>query len=117
MAKKLEGIPNLLNNLTEYEELTFGELVTIFEGSFQEGENQAKARAPWTDRTGQARASIANKVVVDGKENITGVLGIGVFYGVYLELSERFRIIRPTLFVMQEAMKDLFAKIRIKDFE
>ena len=61
--------------------------------------NEAKHRAPWHDRTGNARRSIHEEFSSDStgmKESI----GIGVFYGVYLVLSHRgkYRVIDPVVF-------------------
>jgi hypothetical protein len=61
-------------------------------------ENTAKENAPWTDRTTQARKSINHKTE-DFPGYVMGTLYIGVFYGVFLELSNqgKYRIIRPTM--------------------
>lgn len=57
----------------------------------------AKQRAPWTDRTGNARRSIHSEA---SNQNMTAAVGIGVFYGKYLEKSNggRYRVIDPTVF-------------------
>lgn len=57
----------------------------------------AKQRAPWTDRTGNARRSIHSE---PGDKNMSAAIGIGVFYGKYLEKSHggRYRVIDPTVF-------------------
>lgn len=65
-----------------------------------DAEATAKNKAPWTDRTANARNSIYGGFVeMRGRTKIAGYLGIGVIYGQYLELKNggKFRIIRPTL--------------------
>lgn len=65
-----------------------------------EAEAQAKLTAPWTDRTGNARNSIGGYSPVEGGQGkVVGVLSIGMFYGVFLELSNggKYRIVWPTL--------------------
>ena len=62
-------------------------------------ENDAKLRAPWTDRTGQARQRLTAYVT----ELQSGICEItvahGVSYGVFLELAheKRFATIMPTI--------------------
>ncbi len=47
-------------------------------------ENRAKANRPWTDRTGQARASITGTTEADAL-SIRGALAIGADHGIFLE--------------------------------
>nr|DAV09903.1 MAG TPA: type I neck protein [Caudoviricetes sp.] len=60
---------------------------------------QAKRGAPWTDRTGNARRSIHSETTANGA-NIAVSVGIGVHYGVYLELDHggKYRVVDPTVF-------------------
>lgn len=60
---------------------------------------EAKRGAPWTDRTGNARASIQATGPVISPSLVQMFLCIGVFYGKYLELSHggKYRIIWPTI--------------------
>mgnify|MGYP000847490455 CR=1 FL=1 len=80
-----------------------------------EMEQRSYNNRPWTDRTGNARASIYGLPEFTGtKMSITH--GIGVDYGVYLELSNggRYRIIGPTTdsyrSVWLANMKDILSK-------
>lgn len=75
--------------------------------------NEAKQRAPWRDRTGNARRSIHEEFTKDAG-GMTESIGIGVFYGVYLELSHggKYRVIDPVVFgygkkELQDSLKGL----------
>lgn len=77
----------------------------IMEYTMTDAEGYAKQNAPWRDRTGNARGSISHKTI-SSKDLVTGVIGIGVFYGKYLELSNqgKYRIIRPTVDVYRSKL-------------
>lgn len=61
-------------------------------------QDQMKARAPWTDRTGAARRSLAGRATVTASAGII-TLSHGADYGIYLERSNqgRYAIVGPTL--------------------
>ena len=62
-------------------------------------EKDAKQRAPWTDRTGQARQRL-NAFVTEISPGICVItIAHGVDYGVFLELAheKRFATIMPTI--------------------
>lgn len=115
MAKKLEGTANLLKNLDKVQKIAYKEAVKVFEGAFAEGETQAKRNAKWTDRTGLARASIKG-LVIEERDNIKGILGIGMYYGVFLELANagKYRIIRPTLNALGPFIRRKLKSIKLK---
>lgn len=79
-----------------------------------EAEGWAKDNAPWTDRTGEARASIYGRGLKEGKDTIAGYIGIVVYYGVFLELAHqgKYRIVRPTLLMAKMYLQDKFSKIK-----
>lgn len=58
----------------------------------------AQDKAPWTDRTGNARRSIDTSDLSSGSE-LRHALLIGVDYGIWLELANqgKYRIIGPTM--------------------
>ena len=63
-------------------------------------QNYARDKAPWTDRTGQARQRLGATVAkVSSGYKIT--LAHGVNYGVFLELAmeKKYAIIQPTILV------------------
>ena len=78
---------------------------SIMDYTMTDAEGYAKRTAPWHDRTGNARKSIAH-LTKSFAELIVGVLGIGVFYGKYLELSNqgKYRVIRPTIDVYRNKL-------------
>ena len=61
-------------------------------------EQAARQNAPWSDRTGEARAGLVASSEVDGTDIIIN-LAHSVDYGIWLETiqSGRFAIIMPTL--------------------
>jgi hypothetical protein len=65
-------------------------------------ERYAKVNAPWTDRTGNARAELAAEAQKLARNRFGIVLSHGVDYGIYLEKSndENYAIIMPTIRVM-----------------
>jgi len=88
-----------------------GVLMTLFAGKI---EAYAKANAPWTDRTGNARQTLFT--VVDlATDMVTLYLSHGMEYGKFLELcnSGKYAIIMPALQAaygeISQALKDLFA--------
>lgn len=60
-------------------------------------EGQMRVKAPWTDRTGVARASLFSDVRL-GPDELSIILAHGVDYGVYLELANngKYAILWPT---------------------
>ncbi len=95
---KLQGLDKVLENAATWQrvalkraEMTMGVLGTDMV-------NHSKNTAPWTDRTGLARKSI-NSVTMTDTQGISTSLGIGMEYGVFLELAHggRFRTVTPTV--------------------
>lgn len=114
MALKFEGKSEFVNNLKEFGDKYWDNVVDGFEGIMEEGVSNAQYRAPWKDRTGNARASI-EKVVVADREQVIGILGIGVRYGKYLEVAwgGKYKIIGPTLYAISQY---LFKNMKGKGF-
>lgn len=75
-----------------------GKAISALEGLTREIEDAAQANAPWTDRTGDARAGLTCEVDKDGEDVILELFHT-VDYGQWLETiqSGRFAIIMPTL--------------------
>lgn len=65
---------------------------------FFQARAEAQERAPWTDRTGNARQSI-DIADLSNQQEIRFLLIIGVEYGIWLELANqgKYRIIGPTV--------------------
>lgn len=68
---------------------------------YWDGHVEAGARrsAPWTDRTGNARASLSAQAVRFSVNRFGIILSHGVDYGIYLEKSndEKYAVIMPTI--------------------
>jgi hypothetical protein len=92
-------------NLRALDQKTHTKAEKIMDLTMSEAENYAKHSAPWRDRTGNARRSIAH-LTRRINDVIIGVLGIGVYYGKYLELCNqgKYRIIRPTIDVYRNKL-------------
>jgi len=60
-------------------------------------EREMKEKAPWTDRTGNARAGLYGTAEWDGNDVVIRI-GHTVDYGVYLELARDglYAIVKPT---------------------
>lgn len=95
---EMHGVEGVARNLAAFGSRINENLLTEMEILALDMENEAKRNRPWTDRTGNARRSIRGSAGKIGN-NLRAVLAIGVYYGVYLELSNggRYRIIRPTI--------------------
>jgi len=83
--------------------------------AMKEAEGIAKSFAPWTDRTTHARNSIYGNSYKFG-DTILGLLGIGMSYGIFLELSndKQYAIIHPTAIITRAFVKQKLPKIKLK---
>lgn len=79
-------------------------------------ENRAKANRPWTDRTGQARASITGTMDFDDT-TIRGALAIGADHGIFLEKANggKYAIIWPTVLENQRELQEI-GRIAMQSF-
>lgn len=78
-------------------------------------EKHMRSNAPWTDRTGNARAGL--HATVQGSGNTTAViLYHSVPYGIWLETrwSGRYAIINPTIEVMAPKFIDMVGRLIFK---
>lgn len=96
---KLVGTDKLMKNMDAFKLQVVGKVENAMEKTIMESESEAKREAPWTDRTGNARNSITGTPPNRNAMRIQSHLYIGMFYGVFLELSNRgkYRVIWPTL--------------------
>lgn len=73
----------------------------------------AKVNAPWTDRTGNARAGLHAAVNFGPEQNFFAelILAHSVYYGIYLEtrFSGKFAILMPTVNYIGALMLDRIA--------
>lgn len=74
-------------------------------------ENRAKAEAPWTDRTGNARQGLTGFADPAARDLVTVYLYHKAEYGVWLEIARGgpYRIIMPTL---ESLYGEVMAKLR-----
>ena len=94
---KLDG--DLLKNLETKSKRSRVEVRMYAETVAKLLEKDAKQRAPWTDRTGQARQRLSAYVTEIQPGICMVTLAHGVDYGVFLELAheKRFATIMPTI--------------------
>jgi len=95
----LSGVSTVKGNIDKMARKTLDNLMDAFGRTITWAEAEAKAKAPWTDRTGNARQSITGSGPAENSNVYSWALCIGMFYGVYLELSNggKYRIIWPTI--------------------
>lgn len=122
MAKvefKLDTI-DLQANVAEFSPKVNKALTLTTDFAAGRGMDTMKRKAPWTDRTGNARAGLVAVAEHSGAATMTGgatgfsqhkiVMAHGVDYGIWLEVANlgKFQIIMPTLVATaQEIMKAL----------
>lgn len=108
---KLVGVSALRTNLDKFSDGLLDRAELALDYAITESENEAKHKAPWKDRTGNARNSITGSGPSNDGKNLIASLSIGVFYGKYLELCHqgKYRIVWPTLegFSRQELINQL----------
>lgn len=95
------------NNMKKLLEKAKVNCLNIMEFTVSDAEGYAKQNAPWHDRTGNARKSIAHASYADDTK-VVGAVGIGVYYGLFLELCNqgKYRILRPTLDIYRYKLMD-----------
>lgn len=88
-----------MQNLEKYGGLIDVVAAEAVGATMAEAERDAKSSAPWTDRTGHARQSIAGQAPYKKEDIVKGYLSIGVYYGKFLELANmgRYRVVWPTI--------------------
>lgn len=98
MQVSFTGLDNVIANLKRCGTHTVANVVSESQRTAAELENHSKNVRPWTDRTGNARRSIYAFSDINS-QTIKIYHGIGVDYGVYLELSNggKYRVIGPSV--------------------
>lgn len=106
---------DIIKNLENVRAGMFEDATDALKAVMVEAESQARLRAPWKDITSQARASITQNVDVD-ENRARGILAIGAEYGVWLELANggKYKILRPTLFLVRKVLRESLGKIKFK---
>jgi hypothetical protein len=88
LSARVRGLQRLVTSRLEARAKAFG----------VDAEARMKVNAPWTNRTGAARAGLSVSVVVGGTA-IVLTYAHGVFYGIFLELKNqgRYAIVIPSI--------------------
>lgn len=106
------GVAQVKNNMTRYGEHVRDARVGIAEYYAPKIEADAKANAPWTDRTANARQTLAG-VVIDFDDQTWIVLRHGMPYGIHLETrwQGRYAIIERTLQSYYDPVRQMMRKV------
>lgn len=108
---------NLIVNAKGLEPKIAKVIAGIMLGNESKVQNYARANAPWTDRTGNARQGLAAKYSASGGIHVITV-SHGVPYGVWLETkyAGRYAIIEPTVIAegqrIMASMKGAITKLQ-----
>jgi len=106
----VKGLDRVVHNLRNWNSRMKAATFALAQNWAGKLEREMKEKAPWTDRTGNARAGLYGTTEWDGNDVVIRI-GHTVVYGVYLELAHdgRYAIVKPT----QEANKaDLLRDFR-----
>lgn len=99
----LRGLNRVLRNLNEWEDRMRAASYLLAQNWAGRLEGYMKRYAPWTDRTGAARAGLYGTAELD-RDEVVIRLGHTVDYGVYLELAHdgKYAIIELTRRTFQD---------------
>lgn len=94
-----KDIKSLIKRTGDFENWLYSEVFKICESMADTGQAMMRIEAPWTDRTGNARAGLVGVARREGKSRFVIYLVHTVEYGIYLELgrSGRYAIVYPVL--------------------
>lgn len=100
MAFKIDYKQSDLSNGLDKMSVKLGATVLMYAATkASKIESQMKAKRPWVDRTGMAKAMLSAKVSQPSQTLIRITLAHGVEYGIWLELAneKNYAIIEPTI--------------------
>lgn len=100
MAVEISGVDKLAQAIQQHDLKIKRMIAGQFLYARGEAVKFAKLNAPWTDRSGNARAGLFSEVkAIDGGNSFELYLAHSVFYGIWLEVrfSGKYSIIMPTL--------------------
>lgn len=111
----LKNQASLSKDLKNHGLVVYHVIKQIIDNNFIGMENYARQSAPWTDRTGDARRSIAS-VDDSTKDIIRYWLKIDVDYGIWLEVSNqgKYRILVPTMTIFEAKIIQDLRKIGVE---
>jgi hypothetical protein len=108
---KVTGVNTIIENIGKLKQEKEADFLDAFQQWATLAQNTSKQNAPWRDRTGNARNSIFGVGVKE--DRIRAYHGIGMFYGVFLELSfqGRYRVIWPTMEALKGVLGNMIKKL------
>lgn len=89
----------------------------VFDQQAPRGEAYMKEHAPWTDRTGAARATLSTTTHYPRNQYVL-IFAHGVYYGIWLEVSNSgdYQVIMPSVRAIghdiNQQLNGLFRKVR-----
>lgn len=107
------GLDDMIRRMDDYTRKVQVALVQVANYWKAVFETYAKQNAPWTDRTGNARATLHGWVNELSQDTVELYLSHGVEYGVALETkyAGRFQIVWPTIQAHLEAIRRMLQGI------
>lgn len=95
------GSEEVIRNMREWAEKRRAATIALAQNWAGQLEGRVKLQAPWSDRTGNARAGLFGTTELRGlaRNEIVIKLGHTMSYGVFLELCNdgRYAILKPTI--------------------
>jgi hypothetical protein len=107
------GLDTVLANIDKFAIDTAAKAAEAMNVIAADNESYAKENRPWTDRTGNARASITGSTGMSDSATFLAALAIGVIYGRYLELDNggKYAIVWPTMNQRRSKMMETLAGV------
>ena len=101
-----EGSNEVKKNLQDWASRQRAAVIMLAKNWSGQLEGRAKAAAPWTDRTGNARNGLFGSTEVKGNE-VKIILGHSMEYGIFLELANdgRFAVLKP---IIDQAVPEIY---------
>ena len=96
----ITGVDQLAQSLAAHDKKIKRGIAAQFLRAAPEATSYAKKNAPWTDRSGNARAGLHAKATsIDNGDAFQLLVAHSVFYGIFLEtrFSGRYAILMPTV--------------------
>lgn len=97
---KVTGVEQMATALKDHDQKVKRRIAFEFLKAKPEAETWAKLNAPWTDRSGNARAGLhADVKSIDGGNAFELLMAHSVFYGIFLEtrFSGKYAVLMPTV--------------------
>lgn len=114
MSLQWQGVDDMMRRLQEYNNRVIWAVKQVAQYWAAVLESYAKEKAPWTDRTGNARQSLHAYVEELSQDTVRLYLSHGVEYGLWLEVkhASRWGIVWATiqrhLPAIQQMLQEIF---------